>query len=149
MKEDNKIFWKFIQSKTKTKEKIPCIIDENGELHTEDKIKAELMNDFFQSVFTVESDRQNAPTLHQRTNEIISSLKFCPENIQKHLENLKVTKSPGPDQMHPKFLHETAKEISVPLAKIFNTSLANMKLPESWKKANVTPLHKKGPKKLS
>ena len=28
MKEDGKIFWKFIQSKTKTKENSPCIIDE-------------------------------------------------------------------------------------------------------------------------
>ena len=32
MKEDNKIFWKFIQSKTKSKENIPCIMDENGEV---------------------------------------------------------------------------------------------------------------------
>ena len=30
MKEDNKIFWKFIQSKTKSKENITCIMDENG-----------------------------------------------------------------------------------------------------------------------
>jgi hypothetical protein len=28
MKEDGKIFWKFIQSKTKTKENSPCIIDD-------------------------------------------------------------------------------------------------------------------------
>jgi hypothetical protein len=27
MKEDNKIFWKFIKSKTKAKESIPCILD--------------------------------------------------------------------------------------------------------------------------
>ena len=30
MKEDNKIFWKFIQSKTKSKENIPCKMDENA-----------------------------------------------------------------------------------------------------------------------
>jgi hypothetical protein len=46
MKEDNKIFWKFIQSKTKSKENIPCIMDENGELQTDNKIKAELLNKF-------------------------------------------------------------------------------------------------------
>jgi hypothetical protein len=44
MKKDSKIFWKFIQSKTKTKENIPCIIDEKGEINTNDRIKAELMN---------------------------------------------------------------------------------------------------------
>jgi hypothetical protein len=48
MKEDSKIFWKFIQSKTKTKENIPCIIDEKGEINTDDRIKAELMNKFVQ-----------------------------------------------------------------------------------------------------
>jgi hypothetical protein len=32
MKEDGNIFWKFIQSKTKTKENSPCIIDEQGEI---------------------------------------------------------------------------------------------------------------------
>ena len=46
MKEDSKIFWKFIQSKTKTKENSPCIIDEQGEINTDDRIKAELMNTF-------------------------------------------------------------------------------------------------------
>jgi len=43
MKEDSKIVWKFIQSKTKTKQNIPCIIDEKGEINTNDRIKAELM----------------------------------------------------------------------------------------------------------
>jgi hypothetical protein len=37
MKQDSKIFWKFIQSKTKTKENIPCIIDEKGEINTNDR----------------------------------------------------------------------------------------------------------------
>ena len=54
MKEDNKIFWKFIQSKTKSKENIPCIMDENGEVQMNNKIKAELLNKFFKSVFTIE-----------------------------------------------------------------------------------------------
>ena len=50
MTDDNKIFWKFIQSKTKSKENIPCIMDENGEVQMDNKIKAELLNKFFQSV---------------------------------------------------------------------------------------------------
>ena len=45
-KEDSQMFWKLIQSKTKTNENSPCIIDEQGEINTDDRIKAELMNTF-------------------------------------------------------------------------------------------------------
>lgn len=64
------------------------------------------MNFFFKSVFTVDVDGQNAPTLDERTNEKLSRFKFSPETVQKHLEKLKVTKSSGPDQIHSKFLDE-------------------------------------------
>ena len=50
--------------------------------------------------------------------------------------------------MHPKYLHETAKNISIALATNFNISMETMNLPESWKEANVKPLQKKGPKNL-
>ena len=40
MKEDSTIFWKFIQSKTKTKENIPCIIDAQGEINTSGEAKS-------------------------------------------------------------------------------------------------------------
>ena len=63
------------------------------------------MNIFFQSVFTVEVDSQNAPTLDQRTDEKLSTIKFSPKTAQNHLDKLKVTKSSGPDQLHPKYLH--------------------------------------------
>jgi hypothetical protein len=51
MKEDNKICWKFIKSKTKAKESIPCILDDEGGINTDYKTKSELLlNKFFQSV---------------------------------------------------------------------------------------------------
>ena len=105
MKEDNKIFWKFIKSKTKAKESIPCILDDEGEINTDDKTKSELLNNLFQSVFTVEADSQNAATLDQRSNKKLSTTEFNPEIIQKHLEKLTVTTSSGPDQLYPKYLH--------------------------------------------
>ena len=84
--------------------------------------------------------------LDQRTDEKLSTIKFSPKSAQYHLEKLTVTKSSVPDQMHPTYLHETAKHISIALATNFNISMETMKLPESWKEANVKPLQKKGPK---
>jgi hypothetical protein len=82
-------------------------LDDEGEINTDDKTKSELLNIFFQSVFTVEADSQNAPTLDQRSNKKLSTTEFNPEIIQKHLEKLKVTKSSGPDKMHPKLLMDS------------------------------------------
>ena len=68
MQEDSKIFWKFIQSKTKTKENSPCIIDEQGEINTDDRIKAELMNTFSKCLHcrSRQSKRSNARSKNRR-----------------------------------------------------------------------------------
>jgi hypothetical protein len=70
-----------------------------------------------------------------------STIEFDIQKVQEHLEKLKETKSSGPDQMHPKFLKETAKNIAEPLTKIFQKSIETRKMPNTWKLANVTPLH--------
>ncbi|XP_033747129.1 uncharacterized protein LOC117332353 [Pecten maximus] len=69
-----------------------------------------------------------------------------PEAIEKLLGNLNENKSSGPDGMHPKVLKELRKNISVPLANIFNKSLLEGKVPQAWKEANITAIYKKGPK---
>ena len=61
---------------------------------------------------------------------------------------LKTVKSPGPDGVHPRVINELADCISIPLSTIFNTSLTTGKLPIEWKQANISPIHKKGSKKL-
>ena len=38
-------------------------MDENGEIHTDDKKKAELLNNFFKSVFTNEDSTQGIPPI--------------------------------------------------------------------------------------
>ena len=46
-------------------------------------------------------------------------------------------------------LKELSEELSEPLAILFNTTLAEGKIPEDWKTANITAIHKKGNKKLA
>ena len=66
--------------------------------------------------------------------------------VFKKLRKLKVNKSPGPDKIHPRVLHEIAKSISIPVAIIYSTSLRTKKLPSEWKIANVSAIYKKGNK---
>ena len=79
-------------------------------------------------------------------NDELVDLDITPDLVLKKLKKLKVNKSPGPDKIHPRVLHEIAEAISLPVAVIFNTSLKTNKLPKEWKKANVTAIYKKGNK---
>jgi len=52
----------------------------------------------------------------------------------------------GADRMHPQVLRQLADVIADPLSIIFERSLRTGEMPEDWRKANVTPIFKKGKK---
>ena len=59
---------------------------------------------------------------------------------------LDVNKSTGHDGISPRMLKEAGYSIVPSLTKLINFSLLESKFPDSWKKANVIPIHKKGDK---
>ena len=66
------------------------------------------------------------------------------ETEEKKLKELKIFKSPGIDNIHPRILKELSLEISDFITNLYNHSLASDQLPEDWKLSNVTVLFKKG-----
>ena len=51
-----KSFWSHVKEEIKSKSSIGDLKDKNGEIKTDNKDKAEILNDFFASAFTVEGD---------------------------------------------------------------------------------------------
>ena len=51
VKGNKKLFYKFINSKRRTRENLHSLLDEAGNVTTEDKEKAEVLNVFFTSTF--------------------------------------------------------------------------------------------------
>ncbi|XP_075779238.1 uncharacterized protein LOC142827520 [Pelodiscus sinensis] len=145
IKGNKKTFYKYIKSKRKTKDRVGPLLSEEGEAVTGNLEMAEMLNDFFVSVFTEKSG--GVPNIVNTSRERVSlEDRIHKEQVKNHLGKLDVSKSPGPDEMHPRILKELIEEVSEPLAMIFEKSWQTGEIPEDWKRANIVPIYKKGNK---
>ena len=137
-------FYKYVNSKTKSRSSVPPLLTDDGTYATEDLDKASLLNSYFGSVFT--SDNEITPKFAARVQENagLHSVQFSYENVVKVLRNLPNKTSRSPDGFPALLLKSVAKEIAVPLCRLFEMSMRMGVLPESWKVALITPVFKKG-----
>ncbi|KFP08044.1 hypothetical protein N300_02900, partial [Calypte anna] len=68
------------------------------------------------------------------------------DTVSDLLSCLDPHKSMGPDGIHPRVMRELAEELAKPLSIIYQQSWLTGDIPDDWKLANVTPIHKKGRK---
>ena len=87
------------------------------------------MNSYFSSVSTTE-DHVNFPTQDCIVDKKLVNSDFCV----------------GPDHIAPCILKSCAPELAPSLTYMVNKSFSIGLLPDEWKQADITPLHKKGPK---
>ncbi|KFW82323.1 hypothetical protein N305_03489, partial [Manacus vitellinus] len=66
------------------------------------------------------------------------------ETVCDLLSLLDPHKSMGPDGIHPRVMRKLAEELAKPLSIIYQQSWLTGEVPDDWKLANVTPIHKKG-----
>ena len=62
------------------------------------------------------------------------------------MKTLPLGKACGPDSINNRILKETAESIFEPLTNLFNKSLETSRVPDIWKRANVSPIQKKNDK---
>ena len=145
LKKNKKKFWSYIRSKTKIKETILRVANENGTLTGNDTETASQVNKAFVSVFTKEDPNIPIPPIDYNYNgSFLSNLEIAEEMVNKVLSKLKVNKSAGPDGISPRLLKECRNTLTKPLTMIFRKSLQTGEVPMAWKEANVTQLYKKG-----
>ncbi|GAB0183454.1 mitochondrial enolase superfamily member 1 [Grus japonensis] len=68
------------------------------------------------------------------------------DGVREHLGKLDTHKSMGPDGMYPQVLRDLEDIIDRQLSIIFERSWRTGEVPEDWRKANATPVFKKGKK---
>lgn len=145
IKSNPKSFWKYTNSKLKTKTGI-AELDTSvpGQRTRNDEEKACELSKFFEEVFTRE-DVTEIPSINVIPNPPnLENIDFEAEEVLKKLNALKIGKSPGPDGNHPRVLKEIAQAINEPLSILYNMTMSQGNIPHEWKRAHITPIFKKG-----
>ena len=135
-------FYKFVNRKLKTNNGIAPLTDTSGNIITSDIDKANLLNKYFQSVFTLDNDI--LPQFPLRCTEAeINDIKISETIVRRILSKLKTNSAPGPDRIPPIFYKNSSTSISFPLSTIYRVFIDLKNLSAEWKHSVITPKFKK------
>ena len=145
LRDNPKRFWSFVKTSS-TLRTNPIILRDDQRVATDRLSRANLLNSFFTSIFTPAGAEPPVPsdTVQPTSNQRLSDIQLTVSEVAAVLENLDPSKASGPDNIPGRLLKGTAREIAPSLCRLFNLSLSLGSVPSSWKRANITPVFKKG-----
>ena len=148
IKKSSRPIFKYLRSKLSMRKNVNSVKkSDNSYTCTPEETANEFVN-FFHTVFQDESygplpkECYNLDAVNYHTELLI-----MPEQVGKFLYEIDITKSFGPDNVHPKLLRYLAPNTDFVLAltKLFQACVENECIPLDWKMAHIVPIHKKGP----
>ncbi len=102
---------------------------DQGQIVTESKPKADILNNMFEPVFTIEGKTSSLPTMQSTQVPSMQEIHVTTPEVQKLLSNLNTSKATGPDGISANILKEFACEINPILTHIFDQSLHTGDIP--------------------
>ena len=148
-KTNPKKFYSYVNKRKTVRENLDAIKNNNGNIVSNPKEIASILNYKFSEYFTHEN-LSNIPIADNVMNfdetNTLTDVSVSESELLFYIDKMNCSKSPGPDLIHPRHLRELGAELVTSLCKIFNKSLSEGVVPEEFKLANITPIFKKGDK---
>ncbi|CAJ0923047.1 unnamed protein product [Ranitomeya imitator] len=104
-KTNPKLFFNYINSKRIKTENVSPLKNSEERMVVDDEEKANILNTFFSTVFTVENEMLGEIPRNNE-NPILRVTNLTQEEVRDRLNKIKIDKSPGPDGIHPRVLRE-------------------------------------------
>ncbi|CAJ0959939.1 unnamed protein product [Ranitomeya imitator] len=104
-KTNPKLFFNYINSKRIKTENVGPLKNSEERMVVDDEEKANILNTFFSTVFTVENEMLGEIPRNNE-NPILRVTNLTQEEVRNRLNKIKIDKSPGPDGIHPRVLRE-------------------------------------------
>ncbi|XP_065642853.1 uncharacterized protein LOC136074461 [Hydra vulgaris] len=137
----------YVKSKIKVHEKIHLLEDSNGSVTDNIFNICKTLNDYFYTVFEVELQGPPPNFLNRSPATSDKGVDFITNEIVKNrLLKLDSSKATGLDEIHARVLKNCAETFSVSLTMLSKSSILTSFVPDQWRKAEVTPIFKKGSK---
>ena len=144
-----KSFWMTIKkllSKSKTSVLPPLFV--NGVFVTNFQTKADIFNDHFVKQCSIVPNSSLLPPFFFRTQARLCNLEINQTKILQLIRKLNTNKAHGSDELSIKMTKLCDTALVLPLSLIFEKSISTCVFPDTWKKANVLPIHKKESRQL-
>ena len=139
--ENPKKVYSFIKSKKCDASGI-APLQSNGINHSDSVKKSNILNDQFNSVFTIE-DTTTLPKMKPANHSNVRPIVVNRKGVLKLLNDINPYKAAGPDAIPGRLLKSLSDEVADILTMIFQASLYEGKIPQDWKKAFISPIFKK------
>jgi len=136
-------FYRYVNNKIVNKTGIGAIKSSTGNILHSDIDKAECFNEFFSSVFTADNGIL-PPVTSKAPPDSLVDVSFTYGDVVRAVRHLKCKTSLGPNGLSFVFIKSLSDGIAFPLMLISAQSRQSSTVPEIWKTAVVTPVHKKG-----
>lgn len=132
----------------KNKYKDDTIVLQSGlEVVTDDEKCANILNNFFSSVFTVDQVPDNEISEQPTRESLTPDFIITEDKVREKIMSLNTNKSTGPDGI-PISLMKKGVNVFVPiLTKLYTISYERGELPKKMKNANIIPIHKSNDRK--